>query len=57
MTDVAAFYNPAHSGKGYVGYDPESNLIVVSIRGSSDLKNWIADFRMWMHNYDKCADC
>lgn len=29
---------------GYIGYLPSKNLIIVAVRGTKDIKNWVSDF-------------
>lgn len=37
--------------------DPTREEIVVAFRGSSSLRNWIADFDFILVSYDYCDDC
>ena len=36
------FFNDTHDAQGYCAYDADSDRVVVSIRGSVSLKNWLA---------------
>jgi len=42
---------------GYTAYDQTKNLIVISLRGSSNIENWISDFSFDAVDFDKCKDC
>lgn len=45
--------------EGYVAVDTVREEIVVAFRGSSDLRNWIADFDFILTEYSGtgCSDC
>lgn len=43
--------------EGYVAVDQVRQEIVVAFRGSSDLRNWIADFLFIQTPYSYCDDC
>lgn len=45
MTDITVVEHVESHNQGYVGYDPDMNQVIVSIRGtvSTSIKNWIAD--------------
>ncbi|KAF3770910.1 alpha/beta-hydrolase [Cryphonectria parasitica EP155] len=43
--------------EGYVAVDPTREEIVVAFRGSSDLRNWIADFDFIEVAYSDCTGC
>jgi putative lipase involved disintegration of autophagic bodies len=42
-----------------MGYDPITNSIITSFRGSSNTKNWVEDFVFFKTPYyvDGCNDC
>jgi len=42
-----------------MGYEPISNSIITSFRGSANTKNWIEDFVFIKvaYNHTACADC
>ena len=42
---------------GFVVYDQTKNLIVVSLRGSANIENWIEDFTFDSVPFSKCKDC
>lgn len=42
---------------GYAGYWPDKNKIVVSMRGTVDIKNWIENFNFETSKYSKCTGC
>lgn len=43
--------------EGYVAIDTTRKEIVVAFRGSSDTRNWIADFDFIQVPYSECAGC
>lgn len=43
--------------EGYVAVDTVREEIVVAFRGSSGLRNWIADFDFILVSYTACSDC
>ena len=45
--------------RAVVGYDPVSNSIITSFRGSSNIKNWLEDFDVFKVDYNEhgCNDC
>lgn len=43
--------------EGYVAVDKTRQEIVVAFRGSSDLRNWIADFDFIQVAYSGCTNC
>ena len=42
---------------GFVAYDETKNLIVVSLRGSANIENWIEDFTFDSVPFSKCKGC
>lgn len=40
-----------------MGYDREENRIVISFRGSHNLKNWLEDFEFKEVSYPYCDRC
>ena len=36
---------------GYIGYMPSKNVILIAMRGTEDIKNWLEDFSFKMINY------
>ena len=57
LSNVTILQNSSHDFRVFVGYDAENNEIVIAHRGSSNLKNWIADFEFWLVKYADCPDC
>lgn len=43
--------------EGYVAVDTVREEIVVAFRGSSSLRNWIADFAFLLVPYSECSGC
>lgn len=43
--------------EGYVAVDTVREEIVVAFRGTSGLRNWIADFDFILVSYSGCSDC
>jgi predicted alpha/beta-fold hydrolase len=42
---------------GYVGYMPSKNAILIVMRGTKDIRNWLEDFSFKMVNYAPCRGC
>lgn len=42
---------------GFVAYDQTKNLIVVSLRGSANIQNWVEDFTFDSIPFSKCKNC
>jgi len=57
MKDISVFYNKTHSSQGFSAYNPDDNNIIVSFRGTHDIKNWISDLDFIKTTYDKCDGC
>jgi uncharacterized protein (UPF0212 family) len=59
MKDITAIHNNSHNAQGYVGYDPDTNLIVVAVRKTEDILNIISDIQYWKVNYTyvNCPGC
>ena len=57
MVDAKAVYNETHDAQGYVAYDTQREMIIVAVRGTKSLKNWIEDVRFWFTDYELCAGC
>jgi hypothetical protein len=53
------FFNNTLETRMVMGYDLESNSIIISYRGSSNLRNWIEDFIFFKTEYDRegCVGC
>jgi hypothetical protein len=59
FTDIEVYSNSTYDSQTYVGYNPTDDEIVVAFRGSSNLKNWIADFTFNKVPYPNpaCKNC
>ena len=61
LADVALVQNQNFNIAGYVGYSKAHNQIIVSWRGTVDLKNWEVDFKYRLTKYTPkngtCTDC
>jgi hypothetical protein len=42
---------------GYVGYMASKNVILIVMRGTKDIRNWLEDFSFKMINYAPCKGC
>lgn len=42
---------------GYIGYHSTKNIIIVSMRGTKDIKNWLENFTFKQVNYSVCKGC
>jgi len=40
MTDPVSFQDKEYATRGFAGYDPINNLIVIAFRGSKPFINW-----------------
>jgi hypothetical protein len=51
--------NPKWDTRVVLGYDPESNSIISSFRGTSDALNWLEDVVFFKTPYvrDGCENC
>ena len=53
MTEVNVF--TARETQAYVGYDAAKNIVVVAIRGSSNIQNWIDNLNFELVPYPPCS--
>ncbi len=51
LTDVAIIQNQTYSVYGFVGYSKLHNQVIVSWRGTVDIKNWEVDFKYKLIKY------
>jgi len=42
---------------GFVGYQPSTNAIIVSFRGSENIQNWITNLSFIRTDYPNCSGC
>ena len=57
MQNVTVFYNKTHHAQGYAAYDPDTNYIIASFRGTVDNTNVIYDLDIIKVPYPNCLDC
>lgn len=61
LFDVAIIQNQTYDIYGFVGYSKTHNQIIVSWRGTVDMKNWEVDFKYKLTKYTPrngtCTDC
>jgi hypothetical protein len=57
INSVKVFSNTTGNIQGYSGFSPSLNLIVISFRGSTDIKNWIINLSSTQSGYSKCSGC
>lgn len=61
LTDISLIQNQTYNIAGYIGYSKAYNQIIVSWRGTVDLKNWEVDFKYRLTKYSPrnatCNDC
>ncbi len=50
-------YGATASTRGFIGYQPSINAIVVSYRGSEDINNWITDLSALFTTWPNCDGC
>lgn len=56
MVEVAHINNDITLAATFVGYNKETNQIVLGFRGSANIQNWIEDFNAEMISYN-CKGC
>ena len=49
-------YGGKNSTQGYIGYQSNINAIVVSFRGTEDVKNWATDLTAYRVHWPNCDD-
>ena len=57
ITNITHIMGTLTRAAGFVVYDQTKNLIVVSLRGSANIENWIEDFTFDTVPFSKCKDC
>lgn len=61
LTDVYLIQNQTYNIAGFIGYNKVHNQVIISWRGTVDLKNWEVDFKYRQTKYtpksSSCADC
>ena len=50
-------YDDLTETAGYIGYRPDTKSIILSLRGSSNKRNWWENFNFEMVPYPRCKDC
>jgi len=56
VRDVTPFESK-EGAHGYVGYDLDTNSIIVTFRGTTTAKDYIYDFNFFHENFKQCQDC
>lgn len=51
------FQNTTGNIQGFVGYSQSINAIILSFRGSQDIKNWIINVDTVRTTYSGCSGC
>lgn len=49
--------NSTGENQAYTAYEASNNLIILSVRGNSNIKNWLENLDALLINYDKCSGC
>jgi len=61
LTDLAVIQNQTYNIYGFIGYSKAHNQIIVSWRGTVDIKNWEVDAKFKLTKYTPrngtCTDC
>ncbi|KAM3137211.1 hypothetical protein pb186bvf_010757 [Paramecium bursaria] len=57
IQELQVFTNATHEAQGYCAYDQDNDRIIISIRGSDNLKNWIQNLNLFHTKYNKCKGC
>lgn len=57
ITSPKVFANSTGNIQGFTGYSQSLNAIIVSFRGSQDIKNWIINLDTTKTTYPLCSGC
>ena len=59
MTDLRVYQNINTNNLAYLGYNPQTQTIILSFRGSTlSIQNWVfQDLNFFKTNYPKCSGC
>jgi hypothetical protein len=57
LVNVTYIENSVTKAAGYIGYDPSTQTLITSWRGSNNIENWIEDFNFEMEDYLSCLYC
>ena len=59
ITDIRVYQNTKTDNLAFLGYNPNTQTIILSFRGSRiSIQNWIfQDFNFFKTNYPKCSGC
>ena len=57
VQEINVFTNSTGDNQAYTAYDASNDLIILSVRGSSNIKNWLENLDALLINYDKCSGC
>ena len=61
LADLVVIQNQTYSIYGFIGYSKAHNQIIVSWRGTVDMKNWEVDAKFKLTKYTPrngtCTDC
>ena len=57
MRDIKVSGNLMKGTQAYTSYDSDSGRIYVSIRGSSNIPNWIENIDVARESYAGCSGC
>lgn len=55
--DISVFMNSTGDNLGYSAYIPSNNMIILSIRGSANIENWIENLDAFKTTYSNCDGC
>lgn len=57
LVNVTYLENTLTKAVGFIGYEPSTETLVTSWRGSSNTQNWIEDFNFETVPYPLCSQC
>lgn len=57
LLSIVYIYTQITNVMGYAGYLPSTNQIILSMRGTVDVKNWISNLSYKLINYSNCIGC
>ncbi|KAL4435114.1 hypothetical protein ABPG74_003607 [Tetrahymena malaccensis] len=57
MQHIRVFENKEKNSQGFCGYNPVQNQIVIAIRGTDNLNNWITNLKAFPVDFPSCVEC
>lgn len=57
MLHQKSFFSSSANIQGYAAYSPKQSAIIVTFRGSVDVKNWLYNLNTVTTSYPSCSGC